>query len=153
MNLVAAPSAVQLGRIAARLAKHVESALAPLDISPSQYRVLGVLADRGSEGASMLARAAAISQPSLTALIDGLVERGLVERRRDERDGRRVDLRIARKGRSALIKADRAIAERLTEIAGHLEPVQERRLLETFDLWRDALDEYRSVNRAANEKS
>ena len=59
-------------RAVARLAKQVEVALAPLDLSLPQYRVLALLGD-GSTASSVLARKLAVSPPSVTAVVDGLV--------------------------------------------------------------------------------
>ena len=68
------------GRVAARLAKVVERSLHELDLSLAQYRLLGNLAD-GPSQASTLAERLIVSRPSVTALADGLVERGLVTAR------------------------------------------------------------------------
>ena len=59
-----------IGRIAAWLSKVVELALAPVDLSMPQYRVLAILAG-GSAAASGLAKSLDVRPPSVTALIDG----------------------------------------------------------------------------------
>ena len=68
-----------VGRTAAWLAKQVELSLAEVDLSLSQYRILGLL-DEGSAVSSALAERLAVRPPSVTAVIDGLVTRGLVAR-------------------------------------------------------------------------
>ena len=73
----------------ARLAKQVELGLATLDLTPPQYRLMGSLGE-GSSMASALADMLAVTKPSITAVVDGLVERGLVDRRHQETDRRRV---------------------------------------------------------------
>jgi long-chain acyl-CoA synthetase len=99
------------------LAKQVEVALAPLDLSLPQYRVLALLGE-GSTASSVLARRLAVSPPSVTAVVDGLVGRGLVERRADPEDRRRLTLLLTRDGKRLLTAADTAAEERLDEIAG-----------------------------------
>src|ERR1700751_4376616 len=64
------------GRVAAWLSKRVEVALATVDLTLPQFRVLGILAE-GASAASGLADRLAVRRPSITALIDGLVARGL----------------------------------------------------------------------------
>ena len=64
-------------------------ALAQVELTLPQYRVLGILAE-GSAAASGLADRLAVRRPSITALIDGLVARGLVDRRQEDADRRRV---------------------------------------------------------------
>ena len=94
--------------------------LAQVELSLSQYRTLMFL-DDGSAAASALADHLAVSRPSVTAVVDGLVGRGLVERKHDdEGDRRRVDHRLTEQGRRVLCQADDAVEARLREIAGHL---------------------------------
>ena len=55
----------------------------PVDLTLPQFRVLGILAE-GSSAASGLADRLAVRRPSITALIDGLVARDLVDRRQED---------------------------------------------------------------------
>lgn len=103
-------------RAVARLAKQVEVALTPLDLSLPQYRVLALLGE-GSTASSVLARRLAVSPPSVTAVVDGLVARGLVERRADPEDRRRLTLLLTREGKKVLAAADATAEARLDEIA------------------------------------
>ena len=64
------------GRAVARLARQVEIALAAVDLTLPQYRVLGTL-DGGPEASSVLAEKLVVSRPSVTGVVDGLVARGL----------------------------------------------------------------------------
>ncbi|HMC52019.1 MAG TPA: MarR family winged helix-turn-helix transcriptional regulator [Acidimicrobiales bacterium] len=129
------------GRAAARLAKHVEGALAHVELSLPQYRVLVVLA-KGSAAASALASRLAVSPPSVTALVDGLVGRGFVERQPVSGDRRRVDHVLTDKGRRVLADADGAVDRRLQDIAAHLPPSDRTRAMNGLDLWHKAMDAY-----------
>jgi long-chain acyl-CoA synthetase len=128
------------GRAVARLAKRVELALGFAELSLPQYRVLALLA-----ASSALASRLAVSPPSITALVDGLVARELVERRPDPSDRRRIALVLTDKGRRVLTDADAAVGERLDDIAAYLEPDERRQALDGLHLWHQALDAYRDA--------
>lgn len=136
--------AVLLGRAAARLAKHVEKSLSPGDLSLPQYRVLALLG-HGSAVASALASKLAVSPPSVTAIVDGLVARGLVSRQSDGGDRRRVTHALTDKGRRVLSEADAEANARLEAIAAHLPPGERERAIEGLRLWPKAMDAYVSA--------
>ena len=130
------------GRVAAWLSKRVEVALAQVELTLPQYRVLGILAE-GSAAASGLADRLAVRRPSITALIDGLVARGFVDRRQEDTDRRRVELRLTPEGVSTLARADIAVDEYLIAIAGHLPDKEEAMALRSLELWARAMVESR----------
>ncbi len=136
------------GRVAAWLSKRVEVALAEIDLTLPQYRVLGILAE-GSAAASGLADRLAVRRPSITALIDGLVARSLVDRRQEDADRRRVALRLTDDGVRILAAADRAVDDYLVSIAGHLSDKDEAMALRSLELWARALTESRQGPRQA----
>jgi long-chain acyl-CoA synthetase len=111
---------VPIGRVAAWLARQVELALAESDLSLPQYRVLGLL-DEGTSVPSSLADRLAVRRPSITAVVDGLVARGLVTRTHADDDRRRVAHVITPSGQKSLRAADVAVEARLDEIAGSLD--------------------------------
>ncbi len=137
-----------IGRIAAWLSKIVEISLAKVDLSMPQYRVLAILAE-GSSAASGLAKNLDVRPPSVTALIDGLVARGLVDRRQEDSDRRRVALRITDDGAQLVTEADRAVDEQLAHIAAYLPSKDEVMALRSLELWGRALSEAREARRAA----
>jgi long-chain acyl-CoA synthetase len=137
--------AVAYGRVAARLARQVEVGLAEVDLSLPQYRILMFL-DEGATVASKLADRLAVSRPTVTAVVDGLVARGLVQRSPEGGDRRRVGHALTTAGRQLLQEADRSVDTRLRAIAGHLD--DETRAEEArrgLDCWRQALDSYRAA--------
>lgn len=79
--------------------------LAAHDINEQQWRVLRVLGEVESLDASEVALRANILAPSLTRMIRAMTERGLIERAKDNLDGRRVMLKVAPLGRELLTKA------------------------------------------------
>ena len=126
------------GRIAAWLAKQVEIGLGNVELSVSQYRILGLLAE-GSAMSSSLAERLAVRPPSVTAVIDGLVSRGLVVRTHSEDDRRRISLALTAEGEAVLQSADRAVSDRLEQIASGLGPKSAARALESLALWQEAM--------------
>ena len=126
------------GRVAAWLSKRVEVALGTVDLTLPQFRVLGILAE-GSSAASGLADRLAVRRPSITALIDGLVARGLVDRRQEEDDRRKVALRLTADGERILGEADRAVDEYIASLAGCLPSKEEAMALRSLELWGRAM--------------
>jgi DNA-binding MarR family transcriptional regulator len=143
----ASPVLGTYGRVAAWLSKRVEVALAQVELTLPQYRVLGILAE-GTAAASGLADRLAVRRPSITALIDGLVARGLVDRRQEDADRRRVELRLTAEGISTLARADAAVDEYLVAIAGHLPDKDEAMALRSLELWARAMVESRQGPRS-----
>jgi DNA-binding MarR family transcriptional regulator len=137
------------GRVAAWLSKRVEVALGTVDLTLPQYRVLGILAE-GSSAASGLADRLAVRRPSITAIVDGLVTRGLVDRRQEDSDRRRVALRLTDEGARTLADADEAVDDYLASIAGHLSSKDEAMALRALELWGKALTAHREGPKSAD---
>jgi long-chain acyl-CoA synthetase len=106
-------------RVLARLSRIVESAVGE-DLSLPQYRLLAFLS-QGDWAASKLADWLEVSRPSITSLVDGLVKRGLVERRPSTDDRRRIDHVLTPEGKATLeaadARADAAILAVLDDLA------------------------------------
>lgn len=132
------------GRTAAWLAKQVELGLATVDLSLSQYRILAILAE-GSAQSSALAERLAVRPPSVTAVIDGLASRGLVERTHREDDRRRVALELTTQGHELLVLADQAVNKRLEQIAGSLGTKAGARALASLARWHEAMVAFRAA--------
>jgi long-chain acyl-CoA synthetase len=139
-----APAVGTYGRVAAWLSKRVEVALAKMDLTLPQYRVLGILAE-GSAAASGLADRLAVRPPSITAIIDGLVARGLVDRRQEDSDRRRIALRLTDEGSRIVAEADRSVDEYLASIASCLPGKDETMVLRSLELWGEALSRFHQV--------
>ena len=110
------PQVVAAARAAAKLARQVTIPLGEVGLSLPQYRVLAFL-DEGEAAPSDLAGRLSVSRPSITALMDGLITRGLVVRRPDTDDGRRVHHHLTDDGRDILQQADKAVGDRLVAAA------------------------------------
>ena len=97
-------------RTLARLARVLERSCGELTLP--QYRLLAMISE-GSERATALASKLALAKPSVSAMVDALVERDLVTRARVDGDRRAVRLQLTLSGETALRGAEVAMAENL----------------------------------------
>ena len=140
-----------VGWTVARLARQVEVALGPLDLSPAQYRMLVQIA-RGTDASSSLAQKLAVSAPSVTTVVDGLVQRGAVERAHSQEDRRRIALSLTPAGKDLLREAEDALEAKLRTIAAELgDEVAADQALAALSFWGDALDLGRARRHASRE--
>ncbi len=140
------PLAVSAARAASRLARQVTAPLSETQLGLSQYRILVYLSG-GGLAPSTLAGRLELTRPSVSALMDGLVCRQLVERRRDPDDGRRITHHLTKSGRDALAEADEAIATRLVEIGSHLSTEEAATVVRGLELVGEALSAERRSGR------
>jgi long-chain acyl-CoA synthetase len=157
-GVVAVAAPVQSpGRAVARLAKHLALSLAPFDLSIAQYRVLAVLGG-GAAASSAVAERLAVSPPSVTAVVDGLVARELVTRSPDPTDRRRLTLELTPAGHELLRDADAAATERLVGLAALAGPATDGdaddgdELVASLERWHRALDAFRAAERAGSDQ-
>jgi DNA-binding MarR family transcriptional regulator len=137
-----------IGWTVARLARQVEVALATLELSPAQYRMLVQIA-RGTDASSSLAQKLAVSAPSVTSVVEALVQRGAVERAHSAADRRRIALALTEYGRDLLGSAEAALQERLQGIADELaDEALVSEAMSAMNIWGDALDRARARRHA-----
>lgn len=99
-------------RLVARVTRVAERACQGTGISLPQYRLLASVTD-GPSRASALASLVGVSRPTLTSLVDGLEQAGLLRRVPVPTDRRGVDLEATPEGLEAVARADAALVERL----------------------------------------
>lgn len=129
------------GHVIARLARQVEVAVATVDLTLSQYRVLAILG-AGSEAASVLAEKLAVTRPSVTGVVDGLVSRGLARRDPDATDRRRIGVELTGEGRRVLAAADAEVERRLGRVAAQLDQADADAASAGLERWQLALDRH-----------
>jgi DNA-binding MarR family transcriptional regulator len=120
------------------LSRRLAYVLKPVDLSPTQYNVLRIL--RGSPdgfGCNEIADRMITRDPDITRLLDRLEKRGLISRRRDDRDRRTVLTRITPQGLKLLNELDEPVRAAHRAQLGHLGSA---RLHELAELLRAARD-------------
>jgi len=123
-------------RTLARLSRLLEHA--GTDLTLPQFRLLAMVA-QGGERATALAGRLSLSKPTITAAVDGLVDRGLVTREMVAGDRRAVKVEITAAGRRALAHAEALMAERLQPIIDRC--ADPATVLAAFEQLERALDE------------
>jgi MarR family transcriptional regulator for hemolysin len=93
-----------------------------LDLSVPQFRVLGFVHHYPGTSISVVAEHIGIARPSMSKLIDGLVERKLIVRHSHPDDRRRVTLELNARGvalwQSAYAYTQASLAGRVTVLGG-----------------------------------
>jgi len=121
-------SAADLPRAARALslaARSLERAAAVRDLTLAQFRILALIA-AGDERSTLLAERLAVAKPTITAVVDGLVDRGFVAREAVVGDRRSIRVVLTPAGVAAL----RAAEEEMTETLGRIfEHARERNAL------------------------
>ena len=115
MNVSALGVVVRIQMLAKLLQQRTTRALKKHDLKHWEYDVLSALRRQGEPfemSASDIAHSALLTSGAMTTRIDGLEERGLVERRRSKSDGRSVLVRLTPQGVDLV---DKAIEARLEE--------------------------------------
>lgn len=130
---------IALLRAREALMSHFRPMLAEHDITEQQWRVIRILAEAGTVDASDMADRAFILAPSLTRIIRSLEERGIIDKAKDDNDGRRVLLKITPAGLAIIEEVapeSRLIYDRLEKRFGR----------ERIELLLDLLDEVAAFN-------
>ena len=99
-----------LTRAQRALSRDLGAALEEEDATVEQWRVLRALADADDMSMGELAAVVEIPHPTLTRLVDGLVDSACLYRSHSTRDRRRVSVHVSDLGRDKLKRLD-ALAE------------------------------------------
>lgn len=125
--------AVEIQRTAQVTMRWLVEALKPSGLTPSQFNVLRIL--RGARPAALsssgICERMVTYDPDLTRLLDRLEKAGWVEKVRDARDRRVVNVHITKAGAQAVEAATAAVRER---IRGEMKGIGSRKLGELADL-------------------
>jgi DNA-binding MarR family transcriptional regulator len=109
--------------------------------SPAQLHVMGVLHEVGPITLSHLATRLGISPPSASAMVDRMVDGGLVERVRGEEDRRVVSVWLTAAGEAALAAAIGGRRGMLERVLGRLDPTELRDTLRVLSRLERAIEE------------
>lgn len=100
-----------LSRAERRTTSRFAAVLAAAGSTLDEWRVLSLLARRGGLSMSAIALATLLPPPTLTKRVDGMVADGLVYRRVDDTDRRRVLVLLAPRGRAEHDRLARQVHE------------------------------------------
>ena len=99
-----------------KVRQHLQPLLDEARLSPEHWRIMALLHERPGLGAGAIAEGAVLPSASVTRHVDKLVERGMVVRRIDPEDKRRVVLALAPQGTAIatrVLAAEREVEERI----------------------------------------
>lgn len=97
----------------------------------AQLGVLFVLAYRGTLTTKELARHFDMTSSAVTQLVNSLVKEGLLERKEDKDDRRKVHISLTRKGKGVLARARTLRMRKMQEL---LQPLTEKEIKNLIDL-------------------
>jgi len=86
------------------------------ELSVPQFRTLMFLDRTKQASLSDVAEHVGLTLPSMSVLIDGLVDRGLAKRQSDSTDRRRITLALTNQGRTRIDRARAAAHKHLTDL-------------------------------------
>jgi DNA-binding MarR family transcriptional regulator len=118
-----------IGRYQRSLRLAIEQAEGPGRLTMPQLRCLQAIAADGTALTTQLARRLNVAVPTMTSMIDGLTERGLVGRHPDPVDRRQVRIVMTAEGHTVLARYQAIMHERLRTLLSHLNAAQKKRLL------------------------
>src|SRR5215470_8356263 len=108
------PNAVEAVRALARASRILERASGELNLA--HYRVLSAVAS-GDERASRVADRLALGKPTVSAAVESLCQRGLLDRTTTQADQRVAVLRVTDAGRTLLDSVETEMVGRLRALA------------------------------------
>jgi DNA-binding MarR family transcriptional regulator len=105
----AVASSLLIAQLARGTRRRVEEAVAPLGLRPRELVALQHLRERGPSAQQTLVDLLGIDATNLVAVLNGLDDAGLIQRRRDRADRRRAIIELSAKGEHVLAELDRAL--------------------------------------------
>ncbi|HET9675113.1 MAG TPA: MarR family transcriptional regulator [Gaiellaceae bacterium] len=132
-------TADRLHSAAIHLLRNVRASDVETGLSPARLSVLSVLVFGGARTPSELAAAEQVRLPTISALVRGLEEDGLVRRAPDPDDGRAVRLSATAKGRRILQSGRERRLDNLEELLEPLSREELRTLAEASEILERAI--------------
>lgn len=126
--------------LAIHLLRRVRAADAEAGLSAARLSALSVLVFGGPRSVTALAEAEQVSAPTMSRLLSALEREGLVERRADEADARRVQVSATAQGRAALEAGRARRVDRLAVVLERLGAPERTAVAEAVELLEAALE-------------
>jgi DNA-binding MarR family transcriptional regulator len=108
-----------------------------IGISLAQLFVLQQVAERPATSLNDLAERTATHQSSVSVVVRRLVDRGLVTRRADTADKRRVQIEVTPAGEKLLVGAPETIQVRLVAALQQMQAAERKQLAQLLSKWLD----------------
>lgn len=102
-----------------------------------QFRTLYYIHATPRSSLSDVADFIGLSLPAMSRMVEGLVEKGYLDRRTCQTDRRHVRLSVTLLGETALAESRQLAQAQLAEIVGQLTPAQQHEVVATMQLIRD----------------
>ncbi|KQT90793.1 hypothetical protein ASG49_13705 [Marmoricola sp. Leaf446] len=117
----------------------MDEALRPLGLTMPQYVCLATLLEHPGATSSELARRGYVTRQTLSVLMKGLVERGLVVRSEHPGPRRELAVQLTEEAHALVGEAHGRVAGVATAMTAYLEPAQAEQLRDALVSCRDAL--------------
>ncbi len=117
-------SSLLIAQLARGMRRRVEQAVAPTGLRPNELLALEYLRKRGPSPQTTLVALVGVDATNLVAVLNGLEDAGLIERRRDRADRRRAIVELTEKGHQLLADLDRALCSVDDEVLAPLTPAE-----------------------------
>ncbi|MFC4351711.1 MarR family winged helix-turn-helix transcriptional regulator [Fodinicurvata halophila] len=105
-----------------------------------QIRVLQIVEETGHATSKEISRRMGVAQATMTALVDRLAAKGMVERRRSESDRRQTNIFITEEGRAAVRKAPDPLQQRYVKQFEALEDWEQAMIVASLERVASMLD-------------
>jgi DNA-binding MarR family transcriptional regulator len=125
---VVSPASLLIAQIARGTRRRMEEAAAPTGLRSREWLALQHLREQGPAAQQALAALIGIDATNLVAVLNGLEDRGLIERRRDRADRRRAIIALSPPGEQLLAGLDRALSGVDDEILASLSRAERQAL-------------------------
>lgn len=116
---------------------NMERALAPIGLSPMEWRVLAILGESGGKTIGEIATVAVADRSKASRTVNDMVQKGLLARKTSEVDSRKTPFHLTTNGRAKLNEA-LAVANRI--YARNLHGVSDQELATLMTLLRKIKD-------------
>lgn len=124
---------IALRQIQRRTEQASKRLAAMVGLTPSQLLVMQILSERGEVSAGELSKMTQLKHATITTLVDKLVTRGLLSRRRCEEDRRRVWLMLLPEGQAAITTAPDLLQDTFQVRFGQLPDWQQAMLVSSLE--------------------
>lgn len=119
-------------------------------LSGANIHLLMILESHGTMPMTRLAELQDVSLPTMSGIVDRMVDRGLVERVRDDEDRRLVLVSVSPAGRAAIEEFELVRRQHLALVLGRLRPSERQLCLRAVRLMRRAAEELDAPAEAAS---